>query len=165
MGTPALPWAAHSNAQQPLLERNTSDPALAQLEAIPSCPVTCSLVQETHPPLSAPSFQGVVEGDEVSPQPPLLQTKPPQFPQPLPIRPVLQTLHQLRCPSLDTARVIQWPFWSEGPKTEHSNRGAASPGRVQGQDHFPVPAGHASADASQDAIGLHGHLGTLLAQI
>ena len=26
-------------------------------------------------PLSAPSFQGVVEGDEVSPQPPLLPTK------------------------------------------------------------------------------------------
>ncbi|XP_074710681.1 guanylate-binding protein 7-like isoform X5 [Strix uralensis] len=45
---------------------------------------------------------GVAEGQEVSPQPPLLQTKPPQFPQPLPIRPVLQTLHQLRCPSLDT---------------------------------------------------------------
>ncbi|CAN0067086.1 unnamed protein product, partial [Bubo scandiacus] len=52
--------------------------------------------------LSATSFQVVVEGDEVSPQPPLLQTKQPQFPQPLLVRHVLQTLHQLRCPSLDT---------------------------------------------------------------
>ncbi|KAK4806232.1 hypothetical protein QYF61_013376 [Mycteria americana] len=37
--------------------------------------------------------------------------------------------------------------------------------RVQGHDHFPSPAGHAIFDTSQDAIGLLGHLGTLLAHI
>ena len=63
------------------------------------------------------------------------------------------------------ARVIQWPFCSEGPKTEHSHRGAASPVLSTGVDHFPVPAGHAISDASQDAIGLLGHLGTLLAHV
>ncbi|KAK4832962.1 hypothetical protein QYF61_026788 [Mycteria americana] len=36
--------------------------------------------------------------------------------------------------------------------------------RVQGHDHFPSPAGHTTSDTSQDAVGLLGHLGTLLAQ-
>ncbi|KAK4824310.1 hypothetical protein QYF61_013055 [Mycteria americana] len=43
----------------------------------------------------------VVESDKVSPQPPFLQAKQPQFPQPLLTGLVLQTLHQLCCPSLD----------------------------------------------------------------
>ncbi|KAJ7405457.1 hypothetical protein WISP_139464 [Willisornis vidua] len=34
--------------------------------------------------------------------------------------------------------------------------------RVQWNDSFPSPAGHAVADTSQDATGLLGHLGTLL---
>ena len=40
----------------------------------------------------------------------------PQFPQPLPIRPVLQTLHQLRCPSLDTLESFNDLFGVRGPK-------------------------------------------------
>ncbi|KAK4815582.1 hypothetical protein QYF61_004797 [Mycteria americana] len=63
-----------------------SKPPLAQLEAISSCPITCYLGEETDPHLATTSFQA----------------KQPQFPQPLLIRLVLQTLHQLRCPSLDT---------------------------------------------------------------
>jgi len=31
--------------------------------------------------------------------------------------------------------------------------------------HFPTPAGHTTPDTSQDAVGLLGHLGTLLAHI
>ena len=34
-----------------------------------------------------------------------------------------------------------------------------------GQDDFPRPAHHTIPDPSQDAIGLLGHLGTLLAHI
>ena len=34
-----------------------------------------------------------------------------------------------------------------------------------GQDDFPRPAHHTIPDTSQDAIGLLGHLGTLLAHI
>ena len=34
-----------------------------------------------------------------------------------------------------------------------------------GQDDFPSPAHHTIPDPSQDAIGLLGHLGTLLAHI
>ncbi|KAK1203175.1 LRCH1 protein, partial [Pygoscelis papua] len=59
-------------------------------------------VKETDTHLTTTSFQVVVEPDKVSPEPPFLQAKQPQFPQQLLIRLVLQTLHQLRCPSLDT---------------------------------------------------------------
>ncbi|GAB0187966.1 hypothetical protein GRJ2_001261900 [Grus japonensis] len=34
-----------------------------------------------------------------------------------------------------------------------------------GDDHFPGPAGHTVSDTSQDALGLLGHLGTLLAHV
>ncbi|GAB0207267.1 hypothetical protein GRJ2_003192300 [Grus japonensis] len=37
--------------------------------------------------------------------------------------------------------------------------------RVQGDNHFPTPAGHTVSDTSQDAICRLGHLGTLLAHI
>jgi len=32
-------------------------------------------------------------------------------------------------------------------------------------DHLPTPAGHTISDTSQDAVGLLGHLGTLLAHL
>ncbi|KAK4826255.1 hypothetical protein QYF61_006702 [Mycteria americana] len=67
-----------------------SNPPLAQLEAISSCPITCYLGEETDPHLATTSFQA----------------KQPQFPQPLLIRLLLQTLHQLRCPSLDTLQPL-----------------------------------------------------------
>ena len=37
--------------------------------------------------------------------------------------------------------------------------------RVQGHDPLPAPAGHTIPDTSQDAAGLLGHLGTLLAHV
>jgi len=37
--------------------------------------------------------------------------------------------------------------------------------QVQGQDHLPTPAGHTIPDTSQDAVGLLGHLGMLLAHV
>ncbi|KAK4819784.1 hypothetical protein QYF61_011384 [Mycteria americana] len=66
-----------------------SKPPLAQLEAISSCPITCYLGEETDHHLSTTSFQVVVESNKVSHQPPFLQAKQPQFPQPLLIRLVL----------------------------------------------------------------------------
>ncbi|KAK4818041.1 hypothetical protein QYF61_004568 [Mycteria americana] len=93
-----------------------SKPPLAQLEAISSCPITCYLGEETDPHLSTTSFQAVVESDKVSPQPPFLQAKQPQFPQPLLIRLLLQTLHQLRCPSLDTLQHLNIPLVAGGPE-------------------------------------------------
>ena len=58
-----------------------SKPPLAQLEAVPSCPITCYLGEETNTHLATTSFQVVVESDKVSPQPPFLQAKQPYFSQ------------------------------------------------------------------------------------
>ena len=83
-----------------------SKPPLVQLEAVSSCPVTCYLGEETDPHLPTTSFQVAVESSKVSPEPPPLQAEQPQFPQLLLIRLVLQTLPQLRCPSLDTLQPL-----------------------------------------------------------
>ncbi|KAK4815239.1 hypothetical protein QYF61_022886 [Mycteria americana] len=107
----------------------------------------------------------LVESDEVSPQPPFLQAEQPQVPQPLPISLVLQTLPQLRCPSLDSLQPLNVPLGVRGPTLNTAFEVRPHQCRVQGHNHFPTPAGHAIFDRSQDAIGFLGHLGTLLAHI
>jgi len=91
-------------------------PPLLQLEATASCPITCYLGEETNTCLTTTSFQVVVESNKVSPQPPLLQTKQPQVPQPLLTRLVLQTPHQPRCPSLDMLQHLNVCLVLRGPK-------------------------------------------------
>ncbi|KAK4813546.1 LOW QUALITY PROTEIN: hypothetical protein QYF61_009589 [Mycteria americana] len=143
-----------------------SKPPLMQLEAISSCPIASYLGEETNTYLATPSFQLVIESDKVSsPQPPLLQTKQSQFPQPLPISLVLQTLHQLCCPSLDMLQPLNVSLVVRGPTLNTAFE--VRPYRCRGQehDHFPSPAGHAIFGTSQDAVGFLGHLGTLLAHI
>ncbi|KAK4829388.1 LOW QUALITY PROTEIN: hypothetical protein QYF61_003728 [Mycteria americana] len=112
------------------------------------------------PPLY--NLLSVVESNMVSPQPPFLQAKQPQFPQLLLIR---LTLHQLRCPSLDTLQHLNVSLVVRGPKLNTGLEVRPHQCRVQGHDHFPSPAGHAISDTSQDAISLLGPLGTLLAHI
>ncbi|KAK4827417.1 hypothetical protein QYF61_017847 [Mycteria americana] len=138
---------------------------LVQLEAISSWSITSYLGEETDPHLSTTSPQVVVESDKVSPQPPFLQAKQPQFPQPLLIRLVLQTLHQLRCPSLDTLQPLNVSLVVGGPKLNTLFEVWPHQCQVQGHNHFPSPAGHTIFDTSQDAIGFLGHLGTLLAHV
>ncbi|KAK4829606.1 hypothetical protein QYF61_005706, partial [Mycteria americana] len=100
----------------------------------------------------------VVESKKVSPQPPLLQAKQPQLPQPLLTR-------LLRCPSLDTLQHLNVSLVVGGPKLNTGFEVRPHQCRVQGDNHFPRPAGHAISDTSQDAIGFLGHLRTLLAHI
>ncbi|KAK4820995.1 hypothetical protein QYF61_009461 [Mycteria americana] len=107
----------------------------------------------------------IVESDEVSPQPPFLQAEQPQVPQPFPISLVLQTLPQLRCPSLDTLQPLNVSLGVGGPTLNTAFEVRPHQCRVQGHNHCPSPAGHAIFDTSQDAIGFLGHLGTLLAHI
>ncbi|KAK4831982.1 hypothetical protein QYF61_020365 [Mycteria americana] len=114
---------------------------------------------------SATAGMAVVESDEVSPQPPFLQAEQPQVPLPLPISLVLQTLPQLPCSSLDTLQPLNVSLGVRGPKLNTGFEVRPHQCRVQGHDHFPSPAGHAISDTSQDAVGLLGHLGTLLAHI
>ncbi|KAK4830681.1 hypothetical protein QYF61_012850, partial [Mycteria americana] len=99
-----------------IVPNTQSKPPLAQLEAISSRPITCYLGEETDPHLATASFQVVVESNTVSPQPLFLQAKQPQFPQPLLIRLLLQTLLQLRCPSLDTLQHLSVFLVVRGPK-------------------------------------------------
>ncbi|KAK4816266.1 LOW QUALITY PROTEIN: hypothetical protein QYF61_014338 [Mycteria americana] len=139
-----------------------SKPPLVQLEAISSHPITCYLGEEADPHLSTTSFQVVVGSKKVSPQPPFLQPKQPQLPQPLLIR---LTLHQLRCPSLDTLQHLNVSLVGRGPKLNTVFEVRPHQRQVQGHDHCPSPAGHAIFHTSQDAIGFFGHLGTLLAHI
>ncbi|KAK4810700.1 hypothetical protein QYF61_007674 [Mycteria americana] len=90
--------------------------------------------------------------------------KQPQFPQPLLIRLLLQTLHQLCCPSLDMLQHLNVSLVVRGPKVNTVFE-VPYQCRVQGDNHFPSPAGHAIPDTSQDAIGFLGHLGTLPAHV
>ncbi|KAK4808595.1 hypothetical protein QYF61_009898 [Mycteria americana] len=140
-------------------------PPLAQLETISSCPITCYLGEGTDPHLSTTSFQVAVESNKVSPQPPFLQAKQSQLPQPLLIRLLLHTLHQLRCPSLHTLQHLNIPLVVGGPKLNTVFEVRPHQCRVQWHDHFPSPAGHTIFDTSQDVIGFLGRLGTLLAHI
>ncbi|KAK4824057.1 hypothetical protein QYF61_009908 [Mycteria americana] len=94
-----------------------------------------------------------------------LYAKQSQLPQPLLIRLLLQTLHQLRCPSLYALQHLNVSRVVGGPKLNTVFEVRPHQCRVQGHDHFPSPAGHAIFDTSQDAIGFLGHLGTLLAHI
>ncbi|KAK4832367.1 hypothetical protein QYF61_021966 [Mycteria americana] len=78
---------------------------------------------------------------------------------------VLQALHQLRCPSLDTLQHLNVSLVVGGPKLSTGFEVRPHQCQVQGHDHFPSPAGHMISDTSQDAVGLLGHLATLLAHI
>jgi len=94
-----------------------------QLEAIASCHITCYLAEETHAHLATTSLQVVVDSTKVSPQPPLLQTKQPQFPQLL-----LWLDHSPASLSFSGyAPAPQCLPCSKGPKNEYSIQGAASP--------------------------------------
>ncbi|KAJ7424515.1 hypothetical protein WISP_28382 [Willisornis vidua] len=57
-------------------------PPLAELEPVSSCSTAGCLREETNPHPATTSFQVVVESDDISPEPPLLQAKQPQVPQP-----------------------------------------------------------------------------------
>ncbi|KAK4832039.1 hypothetical protein QYF61_020554 [Mycteria americana] len=155
----------HNPFGEEIFPNTEPKPSLAQLEAISSCPMACYLGEETDTHLATTSFQVVVESDKVSPQPPFLQAKQPQLPQLLITRRVLQTLHQLRCPSLDSLQHLNVSLVVRAPKLNTGFEVQPHQCRVQGDNHFPSPAGHTIFDTSQDAIGLLGHLGTLLAHI
>ena len=66
---------------------------LVQLKAIPSSPIASYVGEEAGPHLTSTSLQVVVESDKVFPEPPLLQSKQSQLPQPLLTGLVLYTLH------------------------------------------------------------------------
>ncbi|KAK4811346.1 hypothetical protein QYF61_027588 [Mycteria americana] len=74
-------------------------------------------------------------------------------------------LSPLRCPSLDTLQHLNVSLVVRGPKPNTVFKVQPHQCQVQGDNHFPSPAGHTIFDTSQDAIGFLGHLGTLLPHI
>ena len=69
-----VPMPDHSLGEE-IFPNVQSKPALTHLEAISSRPLPFYLGEETNTHLTTTSFEVVVESDQVSPQPPLLQTK------------------------------------------------------------------------------------------
>ena len=94
-----------------------------------------------------------------------LQTEQSQLLQLLPIRPVLQTPHQLCCPSLNMLQGLNVFLVAKDPKLDTVLEVWPHQCSVQRNNYFPAPAGNTVSDASQDAICLLGHLGTLLAHV
>ncbi|PKU45971.1 hypothetical protein llap_3739 [Limosa lapponica baueri] len=92
------------------------------------------------------------------------RAKQPQLPQLLLTGPVLQTPHKLCCPSLDTLQHLNVFFVVRGPKLDTVLEVGPHQCPVQGDDHFPSPT-HLTTDTGQDAVGLLGHLDTLLARV
>jgi len=62
--------------------------------------------EEADSQLTTTSLQVVLETNKVTPEPALLQTEQSHLLQPLLMRPVLQTPHQLCCPSLDVLQSL-----------------------------------------------------------
>lgn len=94
------------------------------LKAIYSHPVACCLGKGTNWPLATPFFQIVVKNSKIPPELPFFHAKQHQFPQPLLIRFVLQTLVALWTPV--GALAPQYLSCSERLETEHGVWGAAS---------------------------------------
>jgi len=63
-------------------------------------------VRRDRPVLTTVTFQVIEESNNVSPQPPLPQTKQLQFLQSLLVGHILQTLHKPCCPSLDLLQYL-----------------------------------------------------------
>ncbi|RMC18216.1 hypothetical protein DUI87_05097 [Hirundo rustica rustica] len=136
-----------------------------QLETASSCSVSCSLVEETNPQLTASIFQGIVESDKVTSESPFLQAKQPQLPQSFLTGFVFQAPHQPCCPPLDALKHLNILPKLRGPEMDTALKVWPDQCRVQGKYDLPAPAGHAIPDPGQDAIGPLGHLGTLLAHV
>jgi len=79
MVTPLLPGHSvpihHHSFREEVFPNIQPEPPLVQHEAIPSWPFASYLREESDPHLATTSFQVVVEGYEVTSEPPLLQTK------------------------------------------------------------------------------------------
>ncbi|RMC03536.1 hypothetical protein DUI87_20736 [Hirundo rustica rustica] len=135
------------------------------LESVSSHSVTCCLEKETSPHLATTTFQEVVESDKVTSESPFLQAKHPQLPQPFLTGFVFQAPHQPRCPPLDVLKHLNVLPKLRDPELDTILKVWPHQCRVQGKYDLPAPAGHAIPDRGQDAIGLLGLQGTLLAHV
>ena len=69
-----IPMSIHSSGEE-IVPNTQSEPLLVQLETISFCPIASYQGAEANSHLTTTSFQGVVEGNKVNPEPPLLQAE------------------------------------------------------------------------------------------
>ena len=138
------------------------EPLPDQLEAIPFCPIVSFTGEEADSHLRKISLQVVIEYNNISPVPPLLQTNQSQFFQPLPTEIVLQIPHQLHCPSHDMFQGLDVFLIVSGPKLKTALKMWPHWSWVQGDNHLPGPAGNPISYTSLDNIVLLDHLGKAL---
>lgn len=109
---PPLPWAVCSNALPPFQWRYSSwcptwtSPSTNK--AVSSCPVAGCLAEETDPHLAIPSFQAVLESEEVLSESSFLEAKH-QLPQLLHLWLTLETL-QSACTGYTVSAVMPCPW-------------------------------------------------------
>ena len=132
------------------------EPPLAQTEVFLFSPITTYVGEEAKLFLTTTSFKGVAEMYNVSLEP-LLQTKQYQFFQPHLIRLVLQTPHQLHCPSLNMLHGLDVFLVARGPKLNTALEMWPQHNWVLGDNHLPAPTGNTISDTSQDTTGLLGY--------
>ena len=101
-------------------------------------------------PSSLQPLQVVVQSDKVFPERPLLQTEQSQLPQLLLLRPVLQTPHQLCCPSLGVVQGLDVFLAVRGPKLNTVLEARPHQFWIQRENYIPAPASNTVSDTSQD---------------
>jgi len=118
------------------------------------CPITCYLGKETDTHLATTSFQAVVESNKVSP----LSFSPDST------APVPSAAPPKTC-SLDSSPSSLPCFGhTPAPQCQYS-RCSLTSAKYRGMSSSLSPAAHTVPDTSQDAVGLLGHLGILLAHV
>ncbi|KAK4811179.1 hypothetical protein QYF61_019810 [Mycteria americana] len=126
-----------------------SKPPLVQLEAISSCLMACYLGEETDTHLATTSFQA----------------EQPQLSEPFFIGEVLQPSDHFCGTSSGLALTGPSLSCTGAPELDAVLQVGSQESGVEGENHLPRPAGHASFDTAQDTIGFLGCERTLLAHV
>ncbi|KAK4818851.1 LOW QUALITY PROTEIN: hypothetical protein QYF61_020070 [Mycteria americana] len=94
-----------------------------------------------------------------------VRAKQPQLSQPVLVGEALQPSDHFCGPPLDPLQQLHVLLVLRAPELDAVLQVRSHQSRVEGQNHLPRPAGHASFDAAQDTVGLLGCERTLLAHV
>jgi len=138
---------------------------LCPFKAIAPCPIATSPAENIFRIFPIGPLQVLKGCYKVSPQPSLLQAKQPQLSQPFLITEVLQLSDHLCGPPLDLLQQLRVLLVLGTPELDTGLQVGSHQSGVEGQNHLPRPAGHASLDAAQDTVGRLGCECTLVAHV
>ena len=150
--------ASHHSQSKELPPDIQSKSSLLQLKTISPCPAVIYPFKELTPLLFIGSLSVLKGCNEVTPQPSFVQAEQAQLPQPVFIWEVFQSSDCLHGPPLDEALHL---LGAPGLVDAVLQMGPQE-GRVERDNHLPVPAGHPSSDGAQDTICFQSCTSTLL---